>query len=616
VNKLLIHANNTSFNQIEIFPISEQFVFDVDLDKDVDYYIDEILTDGELTQKLKDIDIVFIKASLSPNYLEYLGIRLGYHIRLSKSLGIRANIPIVFIAEETFQFLGLTCQEPSILFTSGIYLIKEAIDDYHKVLRWYNEGYLKPLEDFSSFISSIRIDPPANYDSHHSIANEWALARYFSMLEIDGQDAKYKRLKDKISRLDYIKTLHFKFTEATGSRQRFNPKKHSYTPTIRGIENKRIAVIDDEINKGWLAFYDYLINKSNGTTIAFDDFKKDEKRDSLVQRLQSWLNNQVETDNPVDVFIVDLRLHDDDFSEVNFDNLSGISIIKQIKKANPGIQIVVSTASNKVWNYQECFKYGVTHFVIKETPETFSSREETKTALLHLSKEISSASSKSFLAQLYRKTHALKSQHVFLKHLNDKQFSELTFGKNGLLDQITGLMLLDSSNDSVINQCILLCFQVLENYCDLQTIASFGNDNSSGSRLSSGFIWLRSKQKLDVFINQPNQKISTRFELKYGRFDFQNSSSPETPVSFDEYSEMKLISAYQSGLDTSSLVKIISILFFRDNVDKSQIERIIKLRYYRSNVAAHLTGRVNSTLIDSNDIMFFIELFENIFQNR
>ena len=188
MKKLLIHSNNTSFSNTELFKLSEQFVFDVDFDKDVDFYINDNLTEGNLKQKLENCDIVFIKVSLSKNYLEYLGLRLAYHIRLTKALGEKAYIPIVIIAEESYQYLGLTYPEPSILFTKGIYLIKESLDNYDRIQKWFDDRIIKPLDDFSSFLSSITIKPPANYLSHHSIANEWALARYSSMLKEDNDN--------------------------------------------------------------------------------------------------------------------------------------------------------------------------------------------------------------------------------------------------------------------------------------------------------------------------------------------------------------------------------------------------------------------------------------------
>ncbi|MCZ2100080.1 MAG: hypothetical protein LC107_00915, partial [Chitinophagales bacterium] len=69
------------------------------------------------------------------------------------------------------------------------------------------------------------------------------------------------------------------------------------------------------------------------------------------------------------------------------------------------------------------------------------------------------------------------------------------------------------------------------------------------------------------------------------------------------------------GLDASSLVKMISVLHFRENIEKSDIERMMKLRYYRSNVSAHFTGRVKSEykITAKDDIVFLIGMFEKIF---
>ena len=615
MKKILIHCNNTSFNRPELFSISEQFVFDVDFDKDVDFYIDEKLAEGELNEQLLGADIIFIKVSLSQNYLEYLGIRLAYHIRLTKSLGEKASIPIVFVAEESIQYLGLTFSEPSILFTGGIYLIKETVEDYHKVMRWFSEGVIKSLQDFDVFINAIKINPPANYQSHHSIANEWALTRYFSMFERDEANECYNSLREKILDSDYLRTLHFKYTEAKASRQKFNPKKHAYTPLIGGIENMRIGIIDDEINKGWLAFYEYLFNKSQAQSIPFNDFRKDERREELIKRIQSWLLESCRSTEPIDLFIIDLRLHDDDFSEQDFDNLSGIQVINFIKSNNPGIQIVVSTASNKVWNFQKCLEYGVSYYSIKESPETYSTREETRSTLVHLNRQIANASQKSFLAGLYRDIQHLKANNIFINHTGEKEFENLIFGKNGLLEQIFNLLILDSTSEAIINQCLLLSFQVLENYCDLAIVGSFGSDSSSSVRLSSGFVWLKSTNKKDIFINQLNQKISTWFELVNGKFDFQSEDANETPVSFKVFDKMEIISSYKSGLDVSSLVKIISVLHFRDNIPQNDIHKVIRLRYYRSNVAAHLTGKIKPGFkkIVAEDIAFFIQIFTHIF---
>lgn len=616
MKKLLIHSNNTSFNNTELFPLSEQFVFDVDFDKDVDFYINENLTDGGLKQKLEKCDIAFIKVSLSKNYLEYLGLRLAYHIRLTKSLGEKAYIPIVFIAEESIQFLGLTYHEPSILFTQGIYLIKETLKDFQKAAEWFNSGKIKPLDEFSSFVSTIKINPPVNYLSHHSIANEWALTRYFSMFEKDESNNLYANLENKIRVLGYLKTLHFKHLEAKENRQKFNPKRHSITPDINGITHKRIGIIDDEINKGWLEFYAYILNKSNAKSIPFIDFKKDETRSELIERIQHWLLENFTSNEPIDVFIIDLRLHDDDFTDQDFNNLSGIQIIKFIKKCNPGIQIVVSTASNKVWNYQKCLEFGVKYFSIKESPETYNNRYDTKKSFIHFSKEISNAVEDSFLADLYRKIKGLKNKNIFANlGVKEKEFGDLTFGENGLLDQIFNLLILDSDNDSVLNQCLLLSFQILENYCELSSVASFGSDNSKKIRLASGFVWKRDQTKLQIFVNQKDL-VHTLFELEYGKYSFQIDKAFSTPISFKAYEEMQTKTSFKSGLDASSLVKLISVLKFREGIEDEKIVKLMELRYYRSNVAAHLTGNVDLSkrrFTAINDLVFLLDVFDKMF---
>lgn len=618
MKKLLIHSNNTSFNNTELFPLAEQFVFDVDFDKDVDFYINENLTDGGLKLKLEKCDIVFIKVSLSKNYLEYLGLRLAYHIRLTKSLGAKAYMPIVLIAEESFQYLGLTHPEPSILFTKGIYLIKESLDDYQKALKWFADGRIKPLDDFSLFVNSIFVNPPANYQSHHSIANEWALVRYFSMLESDDTNTSYVSLQNKIYDLDYLKTLHFKHIEAKANRQKFNSKKHTINAILKGIEGKKIGIIDDEINKGWLEFYGYILNKSKATAMPFNNFQKDETKVELIKKIEQWLLEIFKLVDPIDIFIIDLRLHDDDFSEQDFQNLSGIQIIKFLKKYNPGIQVVVSTASNKVWNYQKCLDLGVKYFSVKESPETYNTRSETIASFSHFSNQLSNAVKDVFLAEIFRKIEDLKKNNIFSKITleKDKKSANLIIEKNGLLDQIFNLLRLDNSDEAIIHQCLLIAFQILENYCELGMVGNFGSDNSSGNRLSSGSIWAKDESgPKHIFINQPNQKISTWFELVNGRFPFQKEDSNETPVSFNVFESMRLISSYKSGLDISSLVKMITILYFRDNIPKNDVNQIMALRYYRSNVAAHLTGKVKTNYrINANDISFFIDVFTRLFK--
>jgi hypothetical protein len=49
--------------------------------------------------KEKDFEVLFIKDNLSSNYLELLGLRVAYHIRLSSELGNKRFVPIIIISD-------------------------------------------------------------------------------------------------------------------------------------------------------------------------------------------------------------------------------------------------------------------------------------------------------------------------------------------------------------------------------------------------------------------------------------------------------------------------------------------------------------------------------------
>lgn len=553
-----------------------------------------------------EINSVTLPISLSNNFLELSGLIVGHHIRLTKELMYRAAT-LIFYGSLSIDVIAKISPLASILFTPNVHYVNINEFSFDKIADFIKNVRQQDPLNFDKFLEFIRIDPPANYQSHHSIANDWALARYFSMFEKENGNEMYNCLGHKISKLDYTKTLHFKYVESKVERQKFK-KKNFYTPQFNNVSGLTIGIIEDEADKGWGDFYQFLFEKSDAKVEIFQFYKEERKAD-LINRLKKWIDEHNSSKSPIDIYVVDLRLHDEDFEEKKSENITGNQIIKYIKSINKGTQVIVSTASNKVWNFQKNIEVGVTSFIVKESPETFNTREETRLTLLNLTKEVDKAADKAFLAKLYRKIELLKKCYDL--DLNEKDFISLVFEKKGLLDKIFDLLNLDCFNDAVLDQCLLLGFQILENYCDLKSIGSFG----SSEGLSSGFVWKKDKSKFDVFINQQNSKISTWFELKTGRFDFQEDSSSNTPIGYSVFPKMESKSSFHSGLDASFLVKMISVLHFRENIDKADIERIMKLRYYRSNVSAHLTGRVKSDIkiTAKKDIAFLIGIFEKIF---
>lgn len=458
MKKLIIHNNNTSFSNTEIFPLSEQFVFDVNIDKDVDFYINDQLSNGDLGNKLEKTDIVFIKASLSQNnYLEYLGIRLAYHIRMTQCLGSKACVPIVFIAEESFQYLGLTYPEPSILFTKGIYLIKELLADYENTMKDYNDGIIRPLDDFSSFLNSITINPPVSYLSHHSIANEWSILRWAKVLGLSIERGALNSVQRNIESLLYYKYLQAKFpTESVADRTVFK---------ING--NGRILYIDDEWNKGWNVILENYFTTSS-SNIIFESLTYDFK-DKTHNEILSVCIRKIESSKP-DVVLLDLRLSDSDFTNShNSPALTGYKVLKETKLINPGIQVIIFTASNKVWNLLDLQANGADGFLLKESPELAINRSLTYDSLSSLSRQVTLCLSNAYLKEIWSLFDEIKkvfTNNPLTKSSFLQQMSEPAKGityQNLLLQEVDAIYeILKTNNTNRFNLAMIMLFKILE----------------------------------------------------------------------------------------------------------------------------------------------------------
>ncbi|MCG8807434.1 response regulator [Tenacibaculum finnmarkense] len=536
------------------------------------------------------------------NCINYIGVTSALKVYLNLVQNKYDNFKIVLCGFENELNFYRDCKQSDILRLPNVY--------YHKINSENEINTDLQKLDLDLIIDSLKlihIEAPTSYKSHHSIANEWALLRYSSMFEKDEENEDYKNLISKIKKLDFIKTLYFQYQEALISRQKIN-KKHLYTPKVSNVNGLTIGVVDDEIDKGYGFFYNYLLKKSGANAVETFSFIKGEDKKIMLKRFEKWFD---EVKSEIDIFIIDLRLNDTDFYETKTSRLSGIQVILLIKEKNPGIQIIVSTASNKTWNLQECLKYGVDAYFVKESPELYSSREETKQSLIHLTKEIEKSAKKIFLAEMFRKIEFIKNNNCLSK---ETEFQDLVFKKNGFLDQLFGLLNTDSTNKSILNQCLLICYKILEKYCSLKSISDFGKDKEN--KISSGRIFLNDGTVKDTFINKEGT-IYTLFQLKIAIFCFQKDKRT-TPVKFTPFQEMQVFTCNKNGLDITFVTKMVSVLFYRDNIEENNVNEIIKWRYYRSNVSAHYTGNVDTDKLklDANTIHFFIKIFYQIFTHK
>lgn len=400
---LVLHNNNVPFflrnpecNQIDDIKFDEKLLkFDSNIEtRSFDSFVSSQL------DFLKDsfYDIILLPFTLSvDNYLEYTGLRVAAHIRLTP-IWEKITTPILFIGPDTFDDVTKLSNFGSIVSSHHVFMTdkneeQSIISLLHEILKKYPGGdddrYLNS-SDYKKFLDSFNIKAPANYSTHHSIANEWAIIRWIQMFSWEGSEPVVKN--KEISESLYFKQLIAK----VGTRESFTKKwkkKNPIDPIIRGIEGKKILYIDDDAEKGWYDLLNAIFKNSKAELICYH-FENMSKED-LFKSLKSFVDS-----NKADCYLIDLRLHDDDFKEDTLPyDYTGIKIARYIKGINIGNQVIMFTASNKTWNYEAAIKEArVSSYIVKESPEYNYTRKDSYSNFCKFSDVIQNAIRKSYIA--------------------------------------------------------------------------------------------------------------------------------------------------------------------------------------------------------------------------
>ena len=553
MKKLLIHNNNTFLNQTDYFNIEEQFVFGFNTDNvEIDKIIQKELTTGTLIGKIMQSDVLFIKISLSKNYLEYLGIRLAYHIRLTKELSDKSTIPIVFVAEEDLQFVGITSVIPSLLFTRGIYFMKDNIDGFSTYKNLIEQKKLNGSLDIDLFKKKISLPAPNNYSSHHSIDNELALLTWSECIGCF-DDLPFKKL-------EFHNSLYYKLYIG-------NEEFGEHKQTLRGIFDKegKILLIDDEFDKGWHIFYKTLFKQNEG--IEFEsvqlNFKQTEK-DEIIEECFK----KIENFDP-DVVLLDLRLTENDFKDNSIsEELTGYKILQYIKSFNKGIRVIIVTASNKSWNFKALQDIGASDFITKAIDENSIDK------INYLTKSIEdNLIFSQFLKKCSNKIKCLNEILIRQKN-HQKENKFIDFYTNTLRNLEVSFELLEKTNEEpkYLNFSYLQFFLIIEEFLNNEFVFQEGEEcyvvNKNEQIKVLKFKRKKDKKKIydSSIIFEQNKYVIGFDEIPFRRID----------VNF----KMSAIMIYRFGFDHS------------DNRDWNRIS------FLRNSKAAH-SGNKNAISRDN-----------------
>ena len=459
---LVIHRDNVpSFlrqnticgnnNEIEII----SFAFSLP-DTDIPDF-DSFVTDSLSNLELWTYDIILLPLNLSENYLEYTGLRVAAHLRLTPKWDCLTT-PLLFLGVDKQDEVARFSELGGILFSYQIfYSSKTNEPDLLKIFGWIQnnspKGKWKKEDVFNqpeyrSFLLRMKgIQVPANYSSHHSIANEWALLRWIEMFTWNDQKPVIKN--KSIENLLYFKYLIMNVAILDGERERFDKKIKKASPRIPKIPNilkdSRILYFDDEGVKGWNSLLSILFRNSGATLIPFP-IKKNISKEQLLIEAKDFYNS-----TQCNCYLIDLRLHEDDFRyDIKPEELSGIKLAEYIHDQNKGNQIVFFTASNKMWNYENAIKQiGNCGYVVKESPEYNYTRKETEKNFAKFGAAIRNALDKSYIAEYVNFLDSHRNLEA--RHWN-------------LLDQYLDMLLLDEKKNIKYNVINLYVF--IDSYID------------------------------------------------------------------------------------------------------------------------------------------------------
>ena len=590
---LVLHNNN-----LPIFlRANERFIWKEDIDitsvilkydsKNSNITIDSFISNTLYNEYpvLKDTiyDLIILPYTFNEeNYMEYSGLRVATHIRLTKEWN-HLTAPILFIGPDEIDDIIKLSDFSSIITSYRIFMsnaheeseIENKIREIIENNQYDNEAEIlySSSRRYTEMVSKLSIKVPENYATHHSVANEWGVQRWSEMLQFD---AEYKNS-------DFKNQLFYKCLRARiGEPQKFNTKWWKSNPSLLAFgfcpeENYKIAYIDDEYEKGWNSLLSYIFDSQPVEFQTFKDFNEGMGKEELKTKIESFVDNC-----DADCYILDLRLHESDFdSEIDNDALTGHEVARYIKRKNIANQIVIFTASNKVWNLkEELHKIGASGYVIKESPEFVYDRNQTYQNFADFQKEI---------------LHACRQSYI-------KKYVTATKGLGyPTLDSFVKLLLIDKteSKSDVLSALVLELMVFLEDFVTRNFEIRDG-DNLYLKESSERFVNIGKKIRFHQVVEEKD---------KY----FDKVSCSDDVQKLDAHYNFEAKSKDKDG-NTFVLTMTIAVLFFYYRFPNDLINLFLHAKIQRNRNIAHNGNKVDMTIEDVKRI--FEEIIVPILKDK
>lgn len=362
--------------------------------------------------KAKEIDKIIIPVSISnDDTINTKGLLLGLHIRLNYELSLEKRlIPIIFLSNFTVENLikvnsfDSDNNPQNLIFTKGVYFSSFDIEDIQKTI--ISSTPCLKADYYKNVLSKLNINRKEALGGH-DIANAWGC---FKVAQVVGFDDRIFQLYPIAKHLKQLYAKHLICKNQTFS----NEKRIDLNPIK--CNGKKILFIDDKADEGWAELIKNLF-RGAGDNFKYVDSSK-YKADDLHKSFKDFDGFYKECQSHIgkdwDLIIIDLRLNpekeDIDNELIKPTDFSGYKLIDEFLTKNEGYQIIVLTASNKIWNINAALKKGAYSYFIKESPEFNFPISETKKLLDKFKGDVDWCFQKGYLREVFEHWENAKSK--------------------------------------------------------------------------------------------------------------------------------------------------------------------------------------------------------------
>lgn len=527
---LLIHNDNLNENLIDhfddylLFNISNQALLNPNFSFDKEAH--EQL--GNHFEEYEKYDLIVLPFNLSTdNYLEFSGIQLANHIRLTKDWG-HHKTPILFIGAETPSQIA-RLMRADILFTKGVFCTKnQTFDEILTYWKKLNQSKFEITdEDYKEAINKLVLEPPNDFDSQHNLDNEITIYLWSKKIDLELEILK-KEIESGLYFKWWILKNNIDLNESSGGLEKSKNSEKNWS-------GKKILLIDDKHDRGWYLFFKKLLPTVE-VQFLDGDYQKPEQFlgdkniiDSAIDKITSFDPH---------VVLLDLRLTDTD-NENDKNELTGIKILEKFRKnntINQGIQFVSLSASDKIWNYNELLKKKVSSFIVKKTDNESTMNQ---TISVHRELVYRKIEEADYLKEIFNKLNNLKT--LLTVSISNEEFEIQKLQ----LELVFELVSSGYTDLKYNNFAFHVLFQVLEGFSKSKNIFEQIGNNA--------YVVVKDSKVLVRKENQLSEKEIEVKELTYfkGKIDVSNRKLKRKSTHLDTYFKVMSILHIRLGLQDS-----------------------------------------------------------------